>query len=90
MQAQRNCWRAFFRNAERGVGVGAAGGRGARSLDGPALQHVSTRVLQAFLTSLQDDQSGGPPTPFVRTALVDGDESDACEVRACARNRLRE
>ena len=70
--------RTPFLSAERGV-------CGVRSLDGPALQHVSTRVLQAFLTSLEVDQSGAPPTPFVRTALADGDESNACEVRApCA------
>ena len=64
-----------FLSAERGV-------CGVRSLDVPALQHVSTRVLQAFLTSLEVDQSGAPPTPFVRIALADGDESNACEVHA--------
>ena len=76
MQAHRRVLsRTPFLSAECGV-------CGVRSLDGPALQHVSTRVLQAFLTSLEDDQSGAPPTPFVRTALADGDESNACEVRA--------
>ena len=37
-------------------------------------------MLHAFLASLDDGESDLPPTPFVRTVTVDGDETEACEV----------